>query len=113
MMNKMQLNRIAIEKGEEYLLVMHLGETYRDAFLELLDIAEEGIAFYWFARLFEWKFETGIHLYIKELRFGDRIDTNRKGPVWSIAAVVEGINPKVYAKQYERVTGHTLQGIKI
>ena len=45
MMNKMQLNRIAIEKGEEYLLVMHLGETYRDAFLELLDIAEEGIRF--------------------------------------------------------------------
>ncbi len=113
MMNKNQLNRLILEKEDETLLAMQLGETYVNLFREMMNINEHKAMFYWFAYVFEWGNETGVHKFITKIRIGDRININPSHPVWPVAAVVEGIDTKVYLRTFERETGQKLERVRI
>ncbi len=104
-MDKRIVNRAAIKKGKEFLLVAQFGQTYRDQLAELIDTAEYSMAWYYFMFLFEWGHHGVNHLSVNELRIGEEI---KGDSLWPIAAVLIGLRPASYILSFEKKTGHQL-----
>lgn len=101
-------HRAIIQKGNETLLVIQLGERYHDWIKECLK-RDRFVAHYWFARIFEYQHEIGVHKAITKLTIGSRIDGD--DPVWPFSATIS-LSPKNYAKLYKGITGHEIQTIR-